>query len=76
VGLSKIGRDAEAPQWLEKSLASDPSPFLRRSAWFELARVYRKLNRPEDAAKAVAELKKLDAASSANPSSAGSSPEP
>jgi len=76
VGLSKIGRDAEAAQWLEKSLASDPSSFLRRSAWFELARVYRKLNRPEDAQKAAAEMKKLDAASLANPSSASSNPEP
>jgi tetratricopeptide (TPR) repeat protein len=65
-GLAKLGRDAEAAQWLEKSLASDPSPFLRRGAWFELARVYRKLDRPADAQRALSEMKKLDAGSAAN----------
>jgi len=76
VGLSRLGRDAEAAQWLEKTLACDPSPFLRRSAWFELARVYRKLNRPDDAQKAAAELKKLDARATPDASSADSKPEP
>jgi tetratricopeptide (TPR) repeat protein len=75
LGLSRIGRDAEAAEWLEKSLASDPSPFLRRSAWFELTSVYRKLNRLPDAQKAADEVRKLDAASANNPASNPSAPE-
>jgi tetratricopeptide (TPR) repeat protein len=74
-GLAKTGRDAEAAQWLEKCLASDPSPFLRRSAWFELVRVYRTLNRPDDAQRAAAEVKKLDAVSLPD-ASAENKPEP
>ncbi|HEX4037603.1 MAG TPA: tetratricopeptide repeat protein [Acidobacteriaceae bacterium] len=74
-GLARLGRNAEAAQWLERSLASDPSPFLRRSAWFELARVYRRLDRPADAQRALAEMKKLDAASPASLSPANH-PEP
>jgi tetratricopeptide (TPR) repeat protein len=74
-GFAKTGHDAEAAQWLEKCLASDPSPFLRRSAWFELARVYRKLDRPADAQKALGELQKLDAASATNPAGAAIQPE-
>jgi tetratricopeptide (TPR) repeat protein len=60
VGLAKLGRDAEAAQSLEKSLASDPSLSMRRKAWFELARLYEKLDRPADARRAQAEMKKLD----------------
>jgi tetratricopeptide (TPR) repeat protein len=75
VGLAKTGSDAEAAQSLEKCLASDPSPFLRRSAWFELARVYRRLNRPEDAQRAANEAKKLDPLSMPG-ASAEDSPKP
>jgi len=75
-GLSRIGRDAEAAQWLEKCLANNPSPFLRRSAWYELARVYRKLGRPADAQKAADEVKKLDTAATATPSAGTNSSTP
>jgi tetratricopeptide (TPR) repeat protein len=70
VGLSKMGRDPEAAASLEKSLASDPDRFLRRSAWFELVRVYRRLNRNADAQKAAEEVKQLDAAAAAQGGSA------
>jgi tetratricopeptide (TPR) repeat protein len=70
VGLSKTGRDAEAAASLEKSLTGDPDPFLRRSAWFELVRVYRRLNRTVDAQKAADEVRKLDAAAAAQSGSA------
>jgi tetratricopeptide (TPR) repeat protein len=76
LGLSRLGRDAEAATWLEKSLASDPSPFLRRSAWFELARVYRRLNRLPDAESAAERVKQLDSAGAPNASSADGRPQP
>lgn len=76
MGLAKTGQDAEAAQSLEKCLASDPSPFLRRSAWFELVRVYRKLNRPDDAQRAADEVKKLDAVSLPDADAAAATPQP
>jgi tetratricopeptide (TPR) repeat protein len=76
IGLSKMGRDAEGAASLEKSLASDPDPFVRRSAWFELVRVYRRLNRTDDALNAAEEVKKLDAAAQGSSADQNGSPEP
>jgi tetratricopeptide (TPR) repeat protein len=59
LGLSKLGKNQEAEDWLEKSLAAEPSDFIKQSAYYELARVYQKLNRKEDAQRALEELKKL-----------------
>jgi tetratricopeptide (TPR) repeat protein len=67
LGMTELGRNEEAAQWLEKSLARDPSPFIRRGAWYELARVYRKLNRNEDAQHALEEMNKLTATGAAAP---------
>jgi tetratricopeptide (TPR) repeat protein len=65
LGMGGLGRDQEATQWLEKSLAADPSPFIRRGAWYELARLYRKMNRKEDAKHALDEMNKLTATGTA-----------
>jgi tetratricopeptide (TPR) repeat protein len=61
LGLSKLGQNQEAGEWLEKSLAAGPSDFIKQSAYYELVRVYQKLNRKEDSQRALEELKKLKA---------------
>ncbi len=63
LGLAETGHEQEAAQWLERSLASEPSPFIRQSAYYQEARVYAKLGRREDAQKALAELERLKAES-------------
>ncbi len=63
LGLSETGHNEEAAQWLERSLASQPSPFIQQSAYYQIARVYAKLGRKEDSQKAFGELERLKAAS-------------
>jgi tetratricopeptide (TPR) repeat protein len=58
-GLADTGHPEEAVTWLEKSLGQGPSDFIKQSAYFQLARVYKMLNRKEDAQRAADELKKL-----------------
>jgi tetratricopeptide (TPR) repeat protein len=57
--LANIGHPDEAVTWLEQSLKQDPSQLMKESAYFQLARVYKMLNRNEDAQHAAGELKKL-----------------
>jgi tetratricopeptide (TPR) repeat protein len=59
LGLSKLGKNEEAGNWLEKSLAEKPAEFIKQSAYYELVRVYQKLNRKEDSEHALEELKRL-----------------
>jgi Flp pilus assembly protein TadD len=59
LGLAELGQNAEAAQWLEKALANQPSPFIEQGAWYQLVRVYPKLNRKADAQHALTELKRL-----------------
>ena len=59
LGLAELGQNAEAAQWLEKSLTSQPSPFIEQGAWYQLGRVYQKLNRRADAQHALDQLKQL-----------------
>jgi len=59
LGLVKLNQNEEAVNWLEKSLASAPSDFVKRSAYFQLARVYQRLHRQADADKALANLKAM-----------------
>ena len=61
LGLSKLGQNQEAAEWLEKSLAAKPTDFIEQSAYYELVRVYQKLNRKEDSQRALEELKRLKA---------------
>jgi tetratricopeptide (TPR) repeat protein len=63
LGLSKLGQNQEAEEWLKKTLAAMPSDFIKQSAYYELARVYQKLNRKEDSQRALEELKRLKAES-------------
>ncbi|WP_348267219.1 tetratricopeptide repeat protein [Edaphobacter paludis] len=63
LGLSKVGKNEEAAEWLEKSLQSDPSEFIKQSTYYELVRVYQKLGRRQDSQRALDELKKLKSAS-------------
>lgn len=63
LGLSKVGKNEEAAEWLEKSLQNGPSDFIKQSGYYELVRVYQKLNRKQDSQHALDELKKLKAAS-------------
>lgn len=58
-GLADTGHPEEAVIWLEKSLEQEPSEFMEESAYFQLARVYKMLNRTADAQHAADELKKL-----------------
>lgn len=61
LGLSKIGKNQEAAEWIEKSMQANPSDFIKQSGYYELARVYQKLNRKADSQRALDELKKLRA---------------
>jgi tetratricopeptide (TPR) repeat protein len=60
-GLSKLGKNEEAVVWLERVLNSSPSDFLRQRDYYELVRVYQKLNRKADSERALQELQKLKA---------------
>jgi tetratricopeptide (TPR) repeat protein len=59
LGLAELGQNPEAAHWLEDSLANHPSPFIEQGAWYQLGRVYQKLNRKADSQHALAELKRL-----------------
>lgn len=69
LGLSKLGQDQEAVSWLEKSLEHAPSGFIKQGAYFQLARLYQRLHRPEDANRALAALKQLKAQQSSGTAS-------
>lgn len=78
LGLAKMNHDDEALPWLQKSLSAKPSAFIEESAYFQLARVYQRLHRDQDAQRAVAKLKELKAAKSpaiADPGNSSSHPE-
>lgn len=61
LGLAETAKPEEAAHWLEEAIRSDPSPFIAQSAWYQLARVYQRLNRKEEAQHALAELQRLKA---------------
>ena len=58
-GLALEGKDAEAVVWLERSSLADPSGEVGKRSYYELARVYRRLQRTADAQKALAEYNRL-----------------
>lgn len=61
LGLSKLGKNQEAAEWIEKALQNNPSDFIKQSGYYEVSRVYQKLNRKQDSLHALDELKKLKA---------------
>lgn len=67
LGLAKVGRDSEAVTALQKSLDSAPSGFIKRGAYFQLVQLYKRMNRPDDAARALAELQKVKAGETDTP---------
>ena len=66
-GLAQLGKDEEAVRWLQDSVASQPSPFIAQSAYFQLARAYNHLGRKEEARAALDKLRLLK--SQASPAS-------
>ena len=61
LGLAELGQNEEAAHWLELALQSSPSPFIEQSTYYQLARVYQRLNRKTDAEHALNQLKQLKA---------------
>lgn len=58
-GLAEQGNNTEAAEWLGKSAAADPQGEIGKRSFYELARLYRKLGRTDDAAKALARYNTL-----------------
>jgi len=54
-GLAELGKESEAVTWLERSASGDTSGEVGMRSYYELGRIYRKLQRPADAQKAIAE---------------------
>jgi tetratricopeptide (TPR) repeat protein len=54
-GLAGDGKDSEAVTWLEKSAHGDPDGEVGERSYYELSRIYRRLQRPAEAQSAVAE---------------------
>jgi tetratricopeptide (TPR) repeat protein len=63
-GLIDTGHPDDGVKWLEKTLAQEPSDYMKESAYFQLARAYKMLNRTDDAKRAADELQKLKSAPS------------
>jgi cytochrome c-type biogenesis protein CcmH/NrfG len=58
-GLADVGREAEAVTALEKYLSLQPNGDLREQAYYTVSRLYRKLQKPEQAQKALDEFQRL-----------------
>lgn len=58
-GLAAQGKNDEALKWLNKSVKDDPSGEIAKRSYYELARLYRKMQQPAEAAKALAAYTKL-----------------
>jgi tetratricopeptide (TPR) repeat protein len=61
LGFSKLGKNDDAAKWLELALENSPSESLKQRAYYELVRVYQRLNRKADSDRALEALKKLKA---------------
>ena len=66
LALAKLGQNEEAVGWLERVLTNSPSDFILQSDYYELVKVYQKLNRKADSHNALEELRRLK---SQNPAS-------
>ena len=58
-GLAGEGKDAEAAERLERSAQASPESEIGKRSYYELARLYRKMQRPADADKALQEYNRL-----------------
>ena len=66
LGLSKLGKNDDAAKWLERVLENSPSDLIKQRDYYELVRVYQRLNRKADSDRALEELKKLKAQAAPN----------
>ncbi len=57
-GLAEQGKSDEAAEWLRKSAAADAQGEVAKRSFYELARLYRKLGRTDEATAALAEYNK------------------
>ena len=55
----QLGNDSEALDALKKAIAVNPSPEILAQAWYQLAIVYRRMHRMEEAQQALATFQKL-----------------
>ena len=60
-GLAELGQNEEAAHWLELALQNSPSPFIEQGTYYQLLRVYQRLNRKAEAEHALERLKQLKA---------------
>ncbi len=58
-GLAAEGREAEAAESLERSVKNDPESEIAKRSYYELARLYRKMQRPAEAERALHEYNRL-----------------
>lgn len=60
-GLAAEGKNGEAAEWLKRSAAADANGEIGKRSNYELARLYRKMGRPDDAAEAQAQYERIRA---------------
>jgi tetratricopeptide (TPR) repeat protein len=58
-GLAETGKEDEAVTALQRFLVLQPEVELREQAYYTMSRLYRKLQKPEEAQKSLAEFQKL-----------------
>ena len=58
-GLADQGKNTEAAQWLEKSAAADGGGEVAKRSYYELARLYRRMQQPKQAETALAAYNRL-----------------
>jgi cytochrome c-type biogenesis protein CcmH/NrfG len=58
-GLAATGQDTKAVTALQRYLALQPDGDLREQAYYIISRSYRKLQKPEEAQRALSEFQKL-----------------
>jgi len=58
-GLAATGKEVEAAARLERSVTADPESEVAKRSYYELARIYRKMQRPADAERALREYNRL-----------------
>lgn len=61
LGMEELGKNAEAAKYLQEVVQANDTPDLVERSYYELSRVYRKLQRPADAQHALQEFTKLKA---------------
>jgi predicted Zn-dependent protease len=58
-GLAELGRNQEAVKYLEDTIKADPSSEVAKRSYFELHSIYRRMQKPVEAQRAISEYLKL-----------------